>query len=274
MNKILFFFLALFVAVAAAQNATEGCEWTLLDASTPNTFSIQFWNVEPEDLESNSTGYWVTIPTQGDQVVTVTPTGTPGFVACNETNWSKTVVVTSKQNKTSATWYLTADISSNKYINAQVSFSGVQNTLFTWETFTLVAAMTGNTTNLTISTSGDTELTFDDKDAFFKIKTDSVSFTSATGTNETNPESDLEVVYTQVSGSSANIWVEFDEFPNDNGANYTAQNVTVYFGAGSPPGNHLLLIILVSVGGAVLLAIIIFVVIFVVRRRRNYERID
>jgi len=274
MNKILFFFLALFVAVAAAQNATQGCEWTLFDASTPNTFSIQFWNVEFDELEANSTGYWVTIPTQGDQVVTVTPTGTPGYVACDETNWSKTVVVASKHNKTVATWYLTADVSSNKYINAQVSFAGVQNTLFTWETFTLAAAMTGNATNLTVASSGDTELTFDAKDAFFKIKTDSVAFTSAAGTNETNPDSDLEVVYSQVTGSSATIWVEFDQFPSDNGANYTAQNVTVYFGAGSPPGNHLLLIILVSVGGAVLLAIIIFVVIFVVRRRRNYERID
>lgn len=261
MNKIIFFFLALFVAVAAGQNATSGCKWALLDSSTADTFSIQFWNEFP--LESNATGYSVSIPTSGDQIVSVSPVYPAGAVPCNET-WSKTVVVASKANKTSATWVLTAEVSSDKYIEALVSYQGVQNTMFT--------LVTVNNGNLSISNSGDTELTFNNKDAFFKIKTNDVTFQLGSGTNET--DSDLEVYFNQTSSTSAIVWVSFDEFPADNSVNYTAQNVTIYFGAGSAPGNHLLLIILVSVGGAVLLAIILFVVIFVVRRRRNYERID
>jgi len=274
MNKILFFFLALFVAVVAGQNTTSSCEWILMDSSSATTFSIQFWNEAASS--DNSTGYWVNIPTWGDQMVMVSPVTTPGYVPCNSTTgWSKTVTVSSMMNGTSAIWYLTANPESDKYISAQVQYSGFQNTMFTWEGYSMASAMNGNATNVTVTSSADTEVVFGAKDAFFKIKTTSVSFTSAAGANETNPDSDLAVSVNSTTGSMVTyVTVLFADYPNDNSKNYTAQNVTIYFGAGSAPGNHLLLIILVSVGGAVLLSIIIFVVIFVVRRRRNYERID
>jgi len=277
--KFLIVFLAL-VAVVCAQNTTttptpapNPNTWQVLDRSTAVMLDLLFW-IPVSGNGTQQQAYELLAGGKGaPQNVTTQATNGPTFFSGT---FSKTVAF-GPANGTMALWTLTGDTTGDTYFTANVTYShGPIASYFTLNVLNVTAVFTNGTVNFVAANPGstsssDTEAFFNNKGAFFEIKSGSTSFTS----NGTTVSSPLSVSTTQTT-TSASLVVDFTAAAyagiSSNTTN-TDSTYTVYIGAGSPPGGHVVLIIIICVAAGVVLSIIIFVVIYL-RRRRNYERID
>lgn len=269
--KFLIVFFALFAVVCAQNNtatptptpAPATNTWTVLDHSTAGQLSLIFWT--PAANGTQQQAYQLTAP--------ATTTSGSGYFSGA---FSKSFKVSSAANGTDAIWVLTGDTTGDTYFTANVTYThGPIATIFTLTVLNVtgVSGTTVNATNVSPASTNPstTEAFFNNKGAFFEIKSGSTSFTS----NATTVSSSLSVSTAQTTTATV-IVVDFAAAAyagiNGNTTN-TDSTYTVYIGAGSPPGGHVVLIIIICVAAGVVLSIIIFVVIYL-RRRRNYERID
>jgi len=271
--KFLIVFLAL-IAVVCAQNTTvtptpapSTNTWNIVDASTASVLNIYFWL--PAATNASATGYQLMV----SGVVTAPAANK---MAAASGAFSKSFVYVVPANQSSALWVLTADTTDKTYFTANVTYPlGPVKTTFVLNSVN-VTYVNGTwafpLSSISTTNPSTSEAFFNDKDAFFEIKSASTSFSGAA--NSTAVTSSLTVSST-VTTNMANIVVDFSAYPSVVNANTTGttKTFTAYIGVGSPPGGHVVLIIIICVAAGVVLSIIIFVVIYL-RRRKNYEGID